>query len=1645
MSSAANGEADAASNAVWKDKDPPPSFEGDVDSFKGYLRDLKIWRHETDVPARKHAAKMLRCLSGPAKAICDEIEVDQLLTEGGADLIVTKLKEYFQPHLESSMPKAFERAVYGEARKGKEGFGEFILRQDASFRSLAEEGVKLDDQVKGYIMFRQGNLSQTQEDQVTTWTQGKYDRADVVKAFRKLDKVQREKSSKHFATYEEDEGISEEGDDEEDSEEYVYLGESDLQQVYEESELQEALATYQQVRKAIKEQKTGRGYYGPKSQSSSTGSSALKGGGGFKGKGGPIRFGGKGGGGARVHVDLLKLRTKCAKCGQIGHWAKECVNEPDARGKKSASGDGGGPKSGFFEVHEQDGSHFQVTLGQCMKIYEVSNKTQNFKSHHDYEVGIVDTAAQGGLVGRERLRELEQALSRHGLKIKWLDKKAQARGIGGEASVCGVAEIPVGIAGVNGLIEVTVVEDRVPFLLSIKFLREVQAVVDLVQHEMKLTRFGKSCPLRNLETGHIGVNVLHFAPGGWSFPHSAPGRGEDFHFWTTAVSSSLTFMSQSSKPIKGSSRRHVRPFQHCSANGGRRAQFRAQGHQSLSWMGRKGYSKLESLDGARDRRDGVCKGSGKAQCMARRWICTWLAVVIAATYGTPEIGSFLPRRQPIPRSPDEGTSVRGTDPHWNEAGAPQESESTQGLGFSMRASSSSVEWCWESKPERSVVHRVPSEVACGSRCDESGTSQTACHPHQRQDIPVSSQAPNSSTSQEREIQCFRASTDPREVLENPGTHDTQEHSCQLSSGHTHRSSTPEDGDPDSPLQLRSAGHPIDRQEGGTHTGSTLLEVHSQSVQLLRMGSGGGQTASEEGIAGEGRCRATEDGAGGGSGEGRSHPNDDPSSRAEASRGDARGESTSSAGVGADEEPDVLALSGGRGREDGGSVQQPPTAAADDDESHRVEEPDDRRRDEGRTSRSRNEQWQLKQGDALPDTQMRSWMREHAPRVCELSTEAQRNVWAKKQLEEQDLPAQQRQVLDGFWTQAQPEGGWYFHHGVLPSFGMEEMNQVLGVFAEEGAWAEEFYEEGRERALSKSSKKGVLKGMKQLVVAEVFSPPRVSAEAEKMGHRSGGAFDLETGYDLRKSKDRRKAMQHLRQEDPDLVIICPPCGPFSALQHLNVAQHGYKTLQFKLAEGREYLKFGMRIYEWQARRGKSAVFEHPALSAAWDEDEVLRVLRLPNVVRVRADQREYGLAVHGIKNKKPTDFMVTGHGLAKALSKRCSKQHEHQPLIGGIAKLAQKYPQALCRAMIRGAEEDANCPKEVWAVEDGAALEDSRDIEDLLDEAIDREGSEARRIRDVRSSQDGKALEEPHDEEDVESGGRELTRSDKQLIHKLHCNLGHPSNLEFAKALRMARARGVVWKYVKDEFTCSSCERNVRPKPARPAMLPKSFEPCKTLGIDVVYFPGLDARKAVPVLNMTDLATGYQMLEPLDGVTSNQVWEKFYGSWARVFSLPEVILVDQGREFYKDFATKVSEAGVLLKVIGARAPWQQGRTERHGGLAKDVFTKIREDVIPTTWAEWKLCIYAVEAAKNRMYNRSGFSPAQRQLGYNLRLPGSLGSDDVYDPAMMVQSTSGDMQRLLEIRHAAMQAFIKHTTNVSQPFRGKAPRFRCWLNT
>ena len=548
-----NAPSAAATAAVLhRERDLPPAFDGgDPSAFKRYERDLALWQFETDLPEAKHGVKMLRQLTGPARAAADELSVEQITSSSGSRLILEKLKEHFSPYLESALPRAFEKAIYAEHRKPRESLQDYVIRMDGAFKDLKDEGIALNDVVKGYVIFRHASLTQVQEDQLTTWSAGSYEREKIIKGLRKLEKISRDQKNKSYVVAEDGDDVKEMEDSygmfgDDDDQDYVWIGEGDLNDIYEESDLQEALATYQEVRRAIREQRNSRGAW-------------------HKGKGkdqrrgtGPFRQRGDAGA-RRVHVDMLKLRTKCARCGQIGHWAKECTGQPDAYAKSKAESSRGSTlgssmsgKSGFFsaQVDEKAASFWLDRHGKfCEPVLGDFLKNKNHQQSAPFcgistlpQHGVVDTAAQSGLIGKEALDRLQINLGGHGLKVVWKDKKAQARGVGGPAQVVGVADIPLGIGGVCGVLECTVVQEDVPLLLPIRLLRDLEVLIDLAQHELTVRKFGVKVPLHTMPSGHATIAITEFGEKGWKLPIEAQQAGlKEEEFLTSPLSGPAMF------------------------------------------------------------------------------------------------------------------------------------------------------------------------------------------------------------------------------------------------------------------------------------------------------------------------------------------------------------------------------------------------------------------------------------------------------------------------------------------------------------------------------------------------------------------------------------------------------------------------------------------------------------------------------------------------------------------------------------------------------------------------------------------------------------------------------------------------------------------------------------------------------------------------------------------------------------------------------------------------------------------------------------------------------------------------------------------------------------------------------------------------
>eukprot|EP00959_Pyramimonas_sp_CCMP1952_P265940 5560282-Pyramimonas_sp.AAC.1 len=103
-----------------------------------------------------------------------------------------------------------------------------------------------------------------------------------------------------------------------------------------------------------------------------------------------------------------------------------------------------------------------------------------------------------------------------------------------------------------------------------------------------------------------------------------------------------------------------------------------------------------------------------------------------------------------------------------------------------------------------------------------------------------------------------------------------------------------------------------------------------------------------------------------------------------------------------------------------------------------------------------------------------------------------------------------------------------------------------------------------------------------------------------------------------------------------------------------------------------------------------------------------------------------------------------------------------------------------------------------------------------------------------------------------------------------------------------------------------------------------------VGIDLIFI-WEGSKENIPYLNVTDWGTHYSMFQrvPKGKKAPWNVWLAFCRRWLRAFGPPEILVVDEGKEFMGTFADRASEAGCLVSTIDARAPWKNAKTERAG--------------------------------------------------------------------------------------------------------------------
>ena len=121
--------------------------------------------------------------------------------------------------------------------------------------------------------------------------------------------------------------------------------------------------------------------------------------------------------------------------------------------------------------------------------------------------------------------------------------------------------------------------------------------------------------------------------------------------------------------------------------------------------------------------------------------------------------------------------------------------------------------------------------------------------------------------------------------------------------------------------------------------------------------------------------------------------------------------------------------------------------------------------------------------------------------------------------------------------------------------------------------------------------------------EIYSAPRVCFAATRRGllAPSNLSLDLTTGYDFMSMEARAAALRMVEQEQPQFLMLSPPCTMYSPLQQLfNLHKMSDEEKECRFLEADTLLSFGMHLCKKQHCQGRYFCFEHPQRASSWEK-------------------------------------------------------------------------------------------------------------------------------------------------------------------------------------------------------------------------------------------------------------------------------------------------------------------------------------------------------------------------------------------------------------------------------------------------------------
>ncbi|CAL1132729.1 unnamed protein product [Cladocopium goreaui] len=508
-------------------------------------------------------------------------------------------------------------------------------------------------------------------------------------------------------------------------------------------------------------------------------------------------------------------------------------------------------------------------------------------------------------------------------------------------------------------------------------------------------------------------------------------------------------------------------------------------------------------------------------------------------------------------------------------------------------------------------------------------------------------------------------------------------------------------------------------------------------------------------------------------------------------------------------------------------------------------------------------------------------------------------------------------------------------------------------------------------------------------------------------------DIVYGHDLFDRRQQVSVLEDIQRMKPRLLWVALPCTKWSPWQRLNYA-HRRQQLRREQAKQRKLMKFTLDCAWEQLDAGREVAFEHPRDSGMWEDSALEPLINSPLMSQATFDMCRYNLraVTDGGRLRKPTRVVASNRLLLDGLRLTCGGGHEHTATQGRNTRPAGVYTKEFCRAIFKGYEKMTHSlwyhrEEQTWeAMPVGTTSSTSSASRSppaphqshVRDAQVPPRSEDQRRADHQPDSdqQPGAAL--PGKEG---AAGIHLPSSVPNHIAKalkrIHQNLGHPSNADLSRHLRLAGAGDLAVKAAQ-AIKCETCSRLTGPGTRRPGRVVRPLDFNQEVCVDTIALYDVDGGK-IDAISILDVATGYHLVCRIRGRKSADLLQDFMDHWVQWAGPPLQVTCDEERGLMKEFTDGLDMLGIRSRYTAGQAHWQNGAV-----------------------VDYALAMTC--AAKNNLRRHHGYSPAQWLFGSEPRTGDAMLDENEKLFQLEELRTEDDLwRRKQQIRYAARIAFLE----------------------